>query len=197
MLGCPDRSRRENCTRNTFKKGRKNSMAQTIEPAAEFARQEAYDSLIPQIQALIAGESSQVANLANTAAALKSAFNFWWVGFYVVDGQELVLGPFQGPVACTRIAKGKGVCGDAWQRAALIRVDDVDQFPGHIACSAASRSEIVVPLVHQGEVKAVLDIDSDRLADFGETDEIALSQLAEILVDALYVEGHCHYSEAP
>ncbi len=163
-------------------------MAQTIEPAIGSSRQDAYDSLIPQIRALISGEPSEIANLANVAAAIKSAFNFWWVGFYLVDGQELVLGPFQGPVACTRIPKGKGVCGEAWQQARLIRVDDVDQFPGHIACSSASRSEIVVPIIYHGQVKAVLDIDSDCLADFSEVDEAALSALVAILADTLYSE---------
>ncbi|MGH1372240.1 MAG: GAF domain-containing protein [Cellvibrionaceae bacterium] len=164
-------------------------MAQTIEPAIGSSRQEAYTSLIPQIQALISAESSPIANMANTAAVLKSAFNFWWVGFYLVDGDELVLGPFQGPVACTRIAKGKGVCGEAWQQSSVIRVDDVDQFPGHIACSSASRSEIVVPIVHQGEVKAVLDIDSDKLADFSQEDETALTALAKILANILYLDA--------
>lgn len=157
-------------------------MTHTIEPATGESRQASYDSLIPQIQALISAEPSVVANLANTAAALKSTFDFWWVGFYLVDGKELVLGPFQGPVACTRIAKGKGVCGEAWQQSRLIRVDDVDLFPGHIACSSASRSEVVVPIIHRGEVKAVLDIDSDRVGDFNEVDEAALSILAEVLV---------------
>lgn len=164
-------------------------MAHTIEPAAGASRQASYDSIIPQIQALISDEPSVVANLANTAAALKSAFDFWWVGFYLVDGQELVLGPFQGPVACTRIAKGKGVCGEAWQQSRLIRVDDVDLFPGHIACSSASRSEVVVPIIHQGVVKAVLDIDSDRMADFSDVDEVALSILAEALVGIFDVDA--------
>lgn len=149
-----------------------------------------YSSLIPQIEALIEGETSVIANLANAAAALKTAFDFWWVGFYLVEAassdrrptevapDELVLGPFQGPVACTRIARGKGVCGAAWEQQTLIRVDDVDQFPGHIACSAASRSEIVVPIIADGRVQAVLDIDSQHLADFSEVDERALSRLA-------------------
>ncbi len=142
-----------------------------------------------------------IANLANTAAALKTAFDFWWVGFYLVETSptrealasshqsELVLGPFQGPVACTRIAKGKGVCGSAWEQQTLIRVDDVDQFPGHIACSAASRSEIVVPIIAHGKVQAVLDIDSAHLADFSDIDEQALSRLALSLAASFAAES--------
>ncbi len=156
-----------------------------IQTAGERPRQVVYEELLPQIDALTAGESSTVANLANVAAALKTAFDFWWVGFYLVEGDELVLGPFQGPVACTRIAKGKGVCGSAWLQQRTIRVEDVDQFPGHIACSSASRSEIVVPLVKAGQVIGVLDIDSDQLADFSQVDEDFLQQLATLLATRL------------
>lgn len=134
--------------------------------------------MLPQLGALLDGETDLIANLANVAAALKQTFDFFWVGFYVVKGDCLVLGPFQGPVACTRIRRGKGVCGTAWKEARTVVVPDVDLFPGHIACSSASRSEIVVP-VRQGEtVVAVLDIDSDRLAAFDETDAHYLERLA-------------------
>lgn len=143
---------------------------------------ERYASLLPQIAALVAGETNTIANLANTSAALHDAFGFWWVGFYLVEGDELVLGPFQGPVACTRIAKGRGVCGSAWQRGSTIIVEDVELFPGHIACSSASRSEIVVPLWHEGRVVGVLDIDSSELATFDSTDREWLERLCyEIL----------------
>ena len=142
------------------------------------SKQERYETLLPQLWALLAGETDVVANLANVAAALKQTFDFFWVGFYVVKGDCLVLGPFQGPVACTRIRRGKGVCGTAWEAGRTVVVPDVDLFPGHIACSSASRSEIVVPL-RQGEtVLGVLDIDSDRLAAFDETDAHYLEQLA-------------------
>ena len=142
------------------------------------SKQERYEALLPQLGALLDGETDVVANLANVAAALKQTFDFFWVGFYVVKGDCLVLGPFQGPVACTRIRYGKGVCGTAWKEARTVVVPDVDLFPGHIACSSASRSEIVVP-VRQGEtVVAVLDIDSDRLAAFDETDAHYLERLA-------------------
>ena len=134
--------------------------------------------MLPQLGALLDGETDLIANLANVAAALKQTFDFFWVGFYVVKGDCLVLGPFQGPVACTRIRYGKGVCGTAWKEARTVVVPDVDLFPGHIACSSASRSEIVIP-VRQGEtVVAVLDIDSDRLAAFDETDAHYLERLA-------------------
>lgn len=142
------------------------------------SKQERYEALLPQLGALLDGETDLIANLANVAAALKQTFDFFWVGFYVVKGDCLVLGPFQGPVACTRIRRGKGVCGTAWEAGQTVVVPDVDLFPGHIACSSASRSEIVVP-VRQGEtVVAVLDIDSDRLAAFDETDAHYLERLA-------------------
>lgn len=142
---------------------------------------ERYASLLPQIKALIEGESNLVANLANISAALHEAFGFWWVGFYLVEGDELVLGPFQGPVACTRIGRGRGVCGTAWQRGQTIVVEDVELFPGHIACSSASRSEIVVPLWRDGEVWGVLDIDSERLAAFDECDQEWLEKLCKMI----------------
>jgi GAF domain-containing protein len=140
-----------------------------------------YQSLIPQIEALIAGEDDLIANLANISAALKEQFNWFWVGFYMVKNDELVLGPFQGPVACTRIKKGKGVCGVAWEQASALIVADVDEFPGHIACSSLSRSEIVVPLFHNGEVAGVLDVDSEHLAHFDEIDKAFLEQLVKLV----------------
>ena len=138
-------------------------------------------SLLPQVRSLIEGEVDLVANLANVAAALKEAFDFFWVGFYLVKQDQLVLGPFQGPVACTRIRKGKGVCGTAWQEGATLLVPDVEVFPGHIACSSLSRSEIVVPLIKDGEVWGVLDIDSDLLNFFDETDRKYLEEMCGYL----------------
>ena len=140
-----------------------------------------YDSLIPQIKALVGDETDLVANLANVAAAIKQTFGFFWVGFYLVKDDELVLGPFQGPIACTRIALGKGVCGTSWEKGKTIVVDDVDAFPGHIACSSFSKSEIVVPITKNGNVVAVLDIDSDTLSTFDETDAHYLNNLCEWL----------------
>ena len=146
------------------------------------SKEEQYLSLLPQIEGLIAGETDLTANLANVCAALKAQFNFFWVGFYLVKGDELVLGPFQGPVACTRIAKGRGVCGQAWQQKQVLLVPDVDVFPGHIACSSFSKSEVVIPLFGaDDEVKAVLDVDSDRLNDFDEIDVTYLSKLCSLL----------------
>ena len=143
------------------------------------SREEQYKSLVPQIKALIADEPDLIANLANISAALKTGLGFYWIGFYLVKNNELVLGPFQGPIACTRIGKGKGVCGSVWQKEQTLIVPDVDQFPGHIACSSASRSEIVIPLMNNGEVLGVLDIDSDKLNDFSEVDEQYLKQILE------------------
>jgi len=140
-------------------------------------KEELYGSLIPQIKALIGDEVDSIANLANVSAALKEAFHFFWVGFYLVKDDELVLGPFQGPIACTRIKKGRGVCGTAWEKKETIIVDDVEAFPGHIACSAISKSEIVVPIVKNNAVIGVLDVDSDELATFDEIDEKHLTQL--------------------
>jgi len=144
-------------------------------------RADIYASLIPQIEALIGDESDQVANLANISAALKEAFGFFWVGFYMVKENELVLGPFQGPIACTRIRKGKGVCGTAWERGETIIVPNVDEFPGHIACSSASKSEIVVPIKKEGKVIGVLDVDSDQLDDFSEVDKVWLEKLVRLI----------------
>jgi L-methionine (R)-S-oxide reductase len=140
-------------------------------------KQERYNALLPQIESLIAGEPDVVANLSNIAAALKQAMEFFWVGFYIVKNNELVLGPFQGPIACTRIGFGKGVCGASWKEKKVILVPDVEQFPGHIACSSASKSEIVLPAFKNGEVALVLDVDSDKLNDFDETDATALQNL--------------------
>jgi L-methionine (R)-S-oxide reductase len=148
-------------------------------------REQRYAELLPQVQALIAGEKDLIANMANMAAALREALGFFWVGFYLVKNNELVLGPFQGPVACTRIAFGKGVCGTSWKEKHVIIVDDVDQFPGHIACSSFSRSEIVVPLLRDGEVVAVLDVDSDQLSDFNHTDERFLTEMVKMLEQSL------------
>ncbi|MEN7548168.1 GAF domain-containing protein [Rapidithrix thailandica] len=156
-------------------------MAEEIH-SIEGSKSERYASLNQQIDALLSVESDLIANLANTAAALKTMFDFLWVGFYLVKEEELVLGPFQGPVACTRIAKGKGVCGNAWKEDVIYLVEDVDAFPGHIACSSLSKSEIVLPVHNQeGKVIGVLDIDSDKRADFDETDQKYLTELVEIL----------------
>ena len=144
-------------------------------------KQEQYQSLLPQIKGLLDGETDLVANLANTVAALKEQFGWFWTGFYIVKNNELVLGPFQGPVACTRIALGKGVCGTAWQQAKTLIVPDVDAFPGHIACSSLSRSEIVVPVFHNGKVVAVLDVDSELLDQFNETDALYLEQIVKLV----------------
>ena len=141
-----------------------------------------YEGLIPQIKALVEGEDDLVANLANVGAALKEHFGFFWVGFYLIKEDQLVLGPFQGPIACTRISKGRGVCGSAWEQAETIIVDDVDFFPGHIACSSQSKSEIVVPLIKDDSVVGVLDVDSDALASFDSTDRKYLNELCEWLV---------------
>lgn len=142
-----------------------------------------YAELLPQIEALTTGEPDLTANLANTAAALRQAFGFFWVGFYLVKGDELVLGPFQGPIACTRIRHGKGVCGSSWAQAQTLLVPDVKQFPGHIACSSESKSEIVVPILKNGAVLAVLDVDSDQLNDFDHDDQAALEQLMRLAAD--------------
>lgn len=140
-----------------------------------------YQSLLPQIQALMTGEPDLIANLANISAALKEQFGWLWVGFYLVKGDELVLGPFQGPVACTRIRKGRGVCGTCWANASTLLVGDVEKFPGHIACSSLSKSEIVVPLLQQGAVVGVLDADSASLNEFDETDQQYLEQIVSLI----------------
>lgn len=144
-------------------------------------KQERYEALLPQIESLVSGEPDVIAKMANVAAVLHEAFGFWWTGFYRVQGDELVLGPFQGPIACTRIPFGRGVCGTAWQRAETIVVPDVHEFAGHIACSSASNSEIVVPVIRGGEVAAVLDIDSKDFNTFDETDKHFLEQIATII----------------
>lgn len=147
----------------------------------EGTKAERYETLLPQIEAVISSETDTIANMANIAAMLHETFRFWWTGFYrVIDG-ELVLGPFQGPLACTRIRKGRGVCGTAWAEGRTQVVPDVDQFPGHIACSSASKSEIVVPIWHDGNVVAVLDIDSADLNTFDDTDRLWLEKLAALL----------------
>jgi L-methionine (R)-S-oxide reductase len=148
---------------------------------ASGSKKDQYETLIPQIGALLEGEPDLVANLANICAALKEQFNFFWVGFYLVKNDILVLGPFQGPVACTRIQKGRGVCGTAWEKQTTILVPDVEKFPGHIACSSLSKSEVVVPFFHQGQVTGVLDVDSDRLNDFDETDQHYLEQICAMI----------------
>lgn len=148
---------------------------------AEGSKTDRYRSLLPQIKGLLDGESDLVANLANVAAALKEQFGWLWVGFYMVKDGELVVGPFQGPVACTRIRKGKGVCGTSWEQAKTLIVPDVEAFPGHIACSSLSKSEIVVPIIRNGEVLGVLDVDSINLNDFDETDQKWLEATVEAL----------------
>ena len=144
-------------------------------------KQQKYQTLLPQIESLVAGEKDMIANMANIAAVLHETFGFWWTGFYRVEGQQLVLGPFQGPIACTRISYGKGVCGTAWQRAETVIVPNVHEFAGHIACSSASNSEIVVPILHDGRVVAVLDIDSTDFNSFDAIDQHYLEQIAAML----------------
>lgn len=156
-------------------------MAEDLKINTSTDKAEKYRSIIPQIEALLYGETDMVANLANISAALKEQFNWFWVGFYMVKNGQLVLGPFQGPVACTRIAKGKGVCGSAWQQQQTLIVPDVDAFPGHIACASASRSEIVVPVFHNNEVIGVLDVDSEYLAHFDEVDAKYLEQVVKLI----------------
>jgi L-methionine (R)-S-oxide reductase len=156
-------------------------MAEDLKITTSADKAEQYTSLIPQIEALLFGEPDLVANLANVCAALKEQFKWFWVGFYLVKNNELVLGPFQGPVACTRIGLGKGVCGAAWQQAQTLVVPDVEEFPGHIACSSLSRSEIVLPLFNDGEVVGVLDVDSSELAEFDETDAKYLAEIVKLI----------------
>jgi len=163
-------------------------MAEQLIISTTANKAERYKSLIPQIQALVENETDVVANLSNIAAALRQTFNFFWVGFYLVRNnampagrQELVLGPFQGPIACTRIAFGKGVCGASWKEKKTILVPDVEKFPGHIACSSDSKSEIVLPAFKNNEVALVLDVDSDKLNDFDQTDELYLKQIMTII----------------
>ena len=145
------------------------------------SKEEQYQSLIPQIQSLIDGEPDVIANMGNICAALKEQFNFLWVGFYIVKNGVLVLGPFQGPVACTRISYGKGVCGSSWKEKKVLIVPDVDEFPGHIACSSVSKSEIVIPVIRNKQVVAILDVDSSDLDNFNHSDEKYLSQIMDFL----------------
>lgn len=156
-------------------------MAEELIIESTATKEERYKSLIPQIEALVTGESDLTANLANIAAALKYGMDFFWVGFYLVKQDEMVLGPFQGPIACTRIAMGKGVCGTTWAEGKTIIVPNVDEFPGHIACSSDSKSEIVLPAFKNSEVALVLDVDSDRLNDFDEMDQLYLERLMRII----------------
>lgn len=148
---------------------------------ADGGKNEKYELLYKQIVAVVAAESDTIANMANISSMLHQTFKFWWTGFYRVLGNELVLGPFQGPMACTRIAKGKGVCGTAWSEGRTLVVEDVDKFPGHIACSSLSRSEIVVPVWHDNEIIGVLDIDSEHLATFDSTDQEWLERIVQLL----------------
>ena len=145
-------------------------------------KQETYKLLLSQVKAMVKDETDPVANMANVAALIQEAFRFWWTGFYRVIGEQLVLGPFQGPLACMRIRRGRGVCGTAWEKDETQVVPDVEQFPGHIACSSASRSEIVVPIHDkEGKVTAVLDIDSEKLSTFDETDKLWLERIVKLL----------------
>ncbi|MEN5058818.1 GAF domain-containing protein [Sphingobacterium kitahiroshimense] len=144
-------------------------------------KEEQYIALLPQIKGLISGETNQIANLANIAAALKEQFNFFWVGFYLIEGEQLVLAPFQGPVACTRIQYGRGVCGTSWKENRTIIVPNVDEFPGHIACSSLSKSEIVIPVYKGNNIIGILDVDSSELNDFDAVDEQYLTEIVALL----------------
>lgn len=155
---------------------------ETEKDKERFMKEEKYELLVSQIRALIEGENDVIAVMSNVAAAIHQTMGFWWTGFYRVKGEELLLGPFQGPVACMHIPYGKGVCGTAWQRAETVVVEDVEQFPGHIACSSESKSEIVVPVFGgDGKVTAVLDIDSEKLATFDDTDRRYLEEICRLL----------------
>ena len=156
-------------------------MAEELIISASTDKQERYATLIPQIEALVAGEPDLIANLSNIVAALKQTMDFFWVGFYIVKNDQLVLGPFQGPIACTRIDFGKGVCGASWKEKKTIVVPDVDEFPGHIACSSASKSEIVLPAFKNNQVALILDVDSDKLNDFNGEDEQGLERVMRII----------------
>lgn len=157
-------------------------MPHTLHTPKSSSKEQKYQSLLPQLKGLLEGEEDTIANMANISAALKMTFNFFWVGFYIVKGDELVLGPFQGTIACTRIKYGKGVCGTAWKEKRIAIVEDVNQFPGHIACDAASQSEIVIPIFdHRNGITAVLDIDSEHLNHFDETDAYYLQQIVNLL----------------
>ena len=156
-------------------------MAEDLKITNSIIKSEQYQSLFPQIEALVSGETDVIANMANVCAALKEQFKWFWVGFYLVRGEDLVLGPFQGPVACTRIQMGRGVCGSAWQQGKILIVPDVDKFPGHIACSSLSRSEIVVPVYQENSAAAVLDVDSELLDQFNDIDAEWLERIVRLL----------------
>ena len=161
-------------------------MAEELIIAPSVSKEERYATLLPQLESLVAGETDLIANLSNIAAALKQTMNFFWVGFYLVKENQLVLGPFQGPIACTRINFGKGVCGSSWKEKKTILVPDVDEFPGHIACSSASKSEIVLPAFYKnGDVALVLDVDSDKLNDFDQFDQLALEKVMRLVERSL------------
>ncbi len=160
-------------------------MAEELVIVENASKEERYKVLIPQLESLVEGESDLIANLSNITAALKQTFNFFWVGFYIVKNNDLVLGPFQGPIACTRIAFGKGVCGTCWKEGRAMLVPNVDEFPGHIACNSASKSEIVLPAFKNSKVALVLDVDSDRLNDFDMVDERYLNQLIKVVEQIL------------
>ena len=157
-------------------------MAEELYIPTDASREQLYESLLPQIRSVVEDESDEVANMANVAAVLREAFGFFWIGFYRNIGGELVLGPFQGPLACTRIAEGKGVCGSAMAQKKTLIVPNVEEFPGHIACSSRSKSEIVVPGLRNGQVVFVLDIDSEQLAEFSELDQRYLEQVVSLLL---------------
>lgn len=166
-------------------------MAEALAFSRNSDRATIYNEIVPQVDSIIASESDVVANLANTAAVLKESLGFYWVGFYLVKGDELVLGPFQGTLACTRIKRGKGVCGHAWEKGETVIVPDVDKFKGHIACSSASRSEIVLPIFKTDKtVMGVLDVDSDKLNDFDQTDADGLGRIVRLIERV--IEGHTH-----
>ncbi|WP_343532277.1 GAF domain-containing protein [Pedobacter sp.] len=156
-------------------------MAEDLTILKTASKEEKYQSIIPQIKALVEGEDDLIANLANVCAALKEQFSWFWVGFYLVKNDELVLGPFQGPVACTRIKKGKGVCGASWQKEEVLVVPNVDEFPGHIACASASKSEIVLPFYLDGQIVGVLDVDSEYLSHFDDIDAIYLKEILRFI----------------
>jgi L-methionine (R)-S-oxide reductase len=156
-------------------------MAEELIISSSTNKKEKYDTLIPQLQSLVEDEKDLIANLSNITAALKQTMDFFWVGFYLVKGDQLVLGPFQGPIACTRINFGKGVCGASWKEKKTMLVPNVEEFPGHIACSSASKSEIVLPAFRNNEVALVLDVDSDKLNDFDQTDRLGLERIMRII----------------
>jgi len=157
-------------------------MAEELIISSALNKEEKYKQLIPQIKALVEGETDLIANVSNIIAVLKFGFNFLWVGCYFVKDNELVLGPFQGPIACTRISKGKGVCGKSWEENSIIIVPNVDEFPGHIACSSSSKSEIVLPILNKSnDVELILDIDSDKINSFDEIDSKYLSEIVELI----------------